>query len=230
MPSNHVKPKAFLEHCISIVSKFVECHDPLKYEVIDDSKVQYALCNTDTRITMDRHPLFYLLQVKNSKGLYLHVDTTIKAPERGASLEINHEFCGISVQFLQGTGKLFCRAEWDVKKKQEKLAHPQPHWHWGYEQKSEEPTTFGEDNAEAAQEEGFMQEVVDAAPTLPSIDFEEMHYAMAVKWAAAQDSATEEFSVQRLHNWLRLCIANVIDQYNYQVNKGCFESSKNWWY
>lgn len=227
MPSSQLKPKAFLDSCISIVSKFVECHDPLKYEVIDDSKVIYALCNTETKITMDGHPLFYLLQVKNSKGLYLHIDTTIKAPERGASLEINHLFEGISVQFLQGTGQLFCRAEWDVKKKQDKLAHPQPHWHWGYEQKCKESVKFGADNVEVVQEEGFIQKVVDVASFLPNINFEEMHYAMATKWAA-QDDAIEEFSAQRLYNWLRNCIANIIDQYNYQVNKGGFESSKNW--
>lgn len=227
MPSSQVKPKAFLEHCISIVSKFVECHDPLTYEVIDDSKVQYALCNTDTKITMDGHPLFYLLQVKNSRGLYLHVDTTIKAPERGLSLEKNHVFEGISVQFLQGTGKLFCRAEWDVKIKKDKLAHPQPHWHWGHEQNNEETVTFGAENVEIAQENGFLQEVVDVATTLPNIDFEEMHYAMAAKWDT-HDDAIEEFSAQRLYNWLCNCIANIIDQYNYQVNKGGFESSKNW--
>ncbi len=34
--------------------------------------------------------------------------------------------------------------------------------------------------------------------------------------------APEDFT--RLKN----CISNVIDQYNYQVNKGGFESSKNW--
>lgn len=50
---------------------------------------------------------------------------------------------------------------------------------------------------------------------------------MAAKWTA-QDSAIEEFTAQRLYNWLRNCISNVIDQYNYQVNKGGFESSKNW--
>lgn len=227
MSSSQVKPKAFLGSCISIVSKYVECHDPLTYKVIDDSKVIYALCNTETKITMDGQPLFYLLQVKNSKGLYLHVDTTIKAPERGASIEINHVFEGISVQFLQGTGKLFCRAEWDVKKKPDKLAHPQPHWHWGYEQKSEESVSFEVDNAEVAKEDGFVQEVVDASPSLPDINFEEMHYAMASQWAA-QDSAIEVFSAQRLYIWLRNCIANIIDQYNYQVNKGGFVSSKNW--
>lgn len=227
MLSSQVKPKIFLNQCIEIVSKYVECHDPLMFEVIDDTKVLYALCNTQTRITMDGQPLFYLLQVKNSKGLYLHIDTTIRAPERNASLEKYHDFEGFSIQFLQGTGRMFCRAEWDVKKKPEKLTHPQPHWHWGYEQGSEEPVRLGESFFVNQPEGGFMQEVVDSSPSLPSVDFEELHYAMVSKWAIT-DSAVEEFTEQRLCNWLKNCVANVIDQYNYQVNKGSFESSKAW--
>lgn len=227
MSSSQVKPKAFLNQCIEIVSKYVECHDPLMFEVIDDTKVLYALCNTQTRITMDGQPLFYLLQVKNSKGLYLHIDTTINTPERNASLEKYHYFEGFSIQFLQGTGKLFCRAEWDVKKKPEKLTHPQPHWHWGYEQGREEPVGFGESLVENQPEGGFMQEVADSTPSLPSVDFEELHYAMVSKWAT-HDVAVEEFEVRKFYTWLKNCITNVIDQYNYQVNKGGFVSSKKW--
>lgn len=227
MSSSLVKPKAFLDKCVAIVSKYVECHDPLIYEVIDDAKVLYALCNSTTKISMDGQPQFYLLQVKNSKGLYLHIDTTIKAPERNASLEKNHEFEGISIQFLQGTGRLFCRAEWDVKKKIDKLTHPQPHWHWGCEQKGEEITLFGGNNAEDPHAGGFLQGEKDPAPSLPTINFEELHYAMASMWAN-RDTAIEDFSAQKIFTWLKNCISNVIDQYNYQVNKGGFESSKNW--
>lgn len=227
MSSSLVKPKAFLDKCVDIVSKYVECHDPLTYEVIDDAKVLYSLCNSTIKISMDGQPQLYLLQVKKSKGLYLHVDTTIKAPERNASLEKYHEFEGISIQFLQGTGKLFCRAEWDVKKKIDRLTHPQPHWHWGCEQKDEEQASFGGNDAEVLHEVGFLQEEDEHAPSLPSIDFEELHYAMASKWAT-QDSSVEEFTAQKVYVWLKNCISNVIDQYNYLVNKGGFESSKNW--
>lgn len=226
MSSSQVKPKSFLDRCITIISKFVERHDPLTYEIVNNSKVLYALCNANTKITMDGNPRFYLLKVKKSEGLYLHVDITIKAPERGASMKKDHEFKGISVQFLQGTGNLFCRAEWDVKQKDE-LKHPQPHWHWGYEHKREESMMFGGEFIEDVQEGGFMQEVPDVVSSLPNIDFEKMHYAMAAKWTS-QDSTIEEFSPQYLYKWLHNCIANVIDQYNYQVNKGSFESSKNW--
>lgn len=228
MLSSQVKPKFFLDRCLSIVSKFVERLDPLTYEIVDDSKVLYSLCNTTTKITMDGHPHFYLLRVKNSKGLYLHVDVTIKAPERGASMERNHVFEGISVQFLHGTGKLFCRAEWDVKKKIDKLAHPQPHWHWGYEKGAEEPIGFVADDAAAVEQAwDFMQEAADNQQALPEIDFEELHYSMASKWVS-QDAAIEDFAIPKLYNWLQNCIANVIDQYNYQVNKGSFVSSKQW--
>ena len=227
MPSSRVKPKPFLDKCVTIVSKYVECHDPLTYKVIDEEKVMYALCNSDTKITMEGHPFFYLLKVKNSKGLYLHVDATIKAPERGASLERYHDFEGISLQFLQGTGRLFCRAEWDVKENKDKLTHPQPHWHWGYVGETKEPEAFGPYDEDAVSEGGFMKEVVYNTPTLPNIDFEELHYAMASKWTA-QDSAVEFFTVQRIHTWLKNCIENIIDQYNYQLNKRSFESSKKW--
>ena len=227
MSNSLVKPKAFLKNCINIVSKYVECHDTLTYEVIDDSKVLYALCNTTTKISMDGHPQFYLLKVKNSKGLYLHIDTTIKAPKRNASLEKDHLFEGISLQFLQGTGRLFCRAEWDVKQKKDKLTHPQPHWQWGYMPDNEDAVQFGKDNAEFTPDCGFMQDEEDLAPSLPMIDFAELHYAMTSKWAA-QDAAVEEFTSQKVCTWLKNCISNVIDQYNYQVNKGGFESSKGW--
>lgn len=227
MSSSPVKPKAFLDKCVDIVSKYVECHDPLIYEVIDEAKVLYSLCNTTTKLSMEGQPQFYLLQVKNSKGLYLQIDTTIKAPERNASLEKYHEFEGISIQFLQGTGRLFCRAEWDVKKKKDKLTHPQPHWHWGYEPSGEKPELLGDINLGTLPGGSFMQEVAETAPSLPSINFEELHYAMASKWAT-QDASVEDFTVQKIYNWLKNCITNVIDQYNYQVNKGVFVSSRNW--
>lgn len=229
MSNSHLKPKNLFSNCITIVSKFVESHDPLQFELIDMTKGVYALRNTANAISMDDDPQFYILRVKNSKGLYLHVSVTVKAPYQGASAEANHEFEGISVQFLQGTGRLFCRAEWDVKKKMDKLEHPQPHWHWGREKEEEngKPQTFVATTTMDGQGGGFMEELSADQTLLPSIDFQELHYAMASKWAT-QDIAVEEFTQQRLCNWLKNCIANVIDQYNYQVNKGGFESSKTW--
>lgn len=226
MSNSQIKPKDLFSNCITIVSKFVESHDPLQFELIDMTKGVYALRNSANAISMDDDPQFYILRVKNNKGLYLHVSVTAKAPYPGASVEKNHEFEGISVQFLQGTGRLFCRAEWDVKKKMDKLEHPQPHWHWGGE-KVEKPQTFVATANMDGQGGGFMEELSTDQPSLPSIDFQELHYAMAAKWAA-QDIAMEEFTQQRLYNWLKNCISNVIDQYNYQVNKGSFESSKAW--
>lgn len=227
MSNSQLKPKNLFSNCITIVSKFVESHDQLQFELIDMTKGVYALRNSANAISVDDDPQFYILRVKNSKGLYLHVSVTVKAPYPGASVETNHEFEGISVQFLQGTGRLFCRAEWDVKKKMEKLEHPQPHWHWGGEKEEGKPQAFVTTATMDGQGGGFMEELSTGEPSLPSIDFQELHYAMSAKWAA-QDIAIEEFTLQRLYNWLKNCIANVIDQYNYQVNKGSFESSKAW--
>lgn len=227
MSNSQLKPKNLFSNCITIVSKFVESHDPLQFELIDMTKGVYALHNTATPIAMDDNPQFYILRVKNSKGLYLHFSVTIRAPYQGASVETNYEFEGISIQFLQGTGKLFCRAEWDVKKKKDKLEHPQPHWHWGGEKEDENLQAFVATATEAGQEGGFMEALSAEEPSLPAIDFQELHYAMASKWPV-QDSAVEVFNEQRLYKWIKNCIANIIDQYNYQVNKGSFESSKGW--
>ena len=227
MPNRLVKPKSFLKQCTLIVSKYVECHDPLRFELVERSKGLYVLCNTNNKLVMEGDPSFFILQVKNSKGLYLHVSTTLKAPYIGASAESNHDFEGISIQFLQGTGKLFCRAEWDVKKNSDKLEHPQPHWHWGTLNLIEEPSDFDVNNINPVTGSNFLQEIVDTPSALPSIDFEELHYAMCAKWVL-QDTAVEEFDERSLYNWLKYCIENVIDQYNYQANKSRFVSSKNW--
>ena len=228
MSSNLVKPKLLFSECISKVSKYVECHDSLKFEPIDGINGVFALRNATTLLIRDGHPLFYLLQVKKSKSLYLHISITLRAPYNGASQEVNHEFEGISVQFFQGKGKLFCRAEWDVKKKKDKLEHPQPHWHWCFEKQINDPVVFGSGDAETIQRDGFLQEIEEIdARMLPNVDFEELHYAMASKWTV-KDSATEDFSIQKLYCWLDNCLANIIDQYNYQVNKGSFISSKKW--
>lgn len=226
MARNQVKPNVLFKQLITIVSKYVESHDALIKELIDSDKGTYSLRNTEVPITMDGSPGFYLLKVKKTKGLFLHVSVTLKAPKRDASLDSIHDFEGISIQFLQGTGRLFCRAEWDVKKKKDKLEHPQPHWHWGGEKEEEKPQAFVP-SATGAGQGSFMEALSTDEPSLPAIDFKELHYAMAAKWAA-QDIAIEEFTQQQLYNWLKNCIANVIDQYNYQVNKGSFESSKAW--
>lgn len=228
MSNNLVKPKFLFSQCISIVSKYVECHDPLKFESINAIKGVFVLRNTTPSMYKVGDPHFYLLRIKNSENLYLHISTTLKVPYKGASIEVNHEFAGISVQFFHGVENLFCRAEWDVKKEKDKLEHPQPHWHWCFENKTKESPQFENDNDEALQNGDFLQEVEKISEKkLPDINFGELHYAMAAKWTA-QDSAIEEFTIQRLRNWLDNCIANVIDQYNYQVNKGSFISSKKW--
>lgn len=227
MSNSQVKPKAFFNSCITIVSKYVMCHDPLEFKMIDLANGVYTLCNSISPIEMEGAPHFYILTVKNSKGLYLHISATLKAPRNGASKETNHAFEGISVQFLHGTGKCFCRAEWDVKVNRQILVHPQPHWHFGIENEDTESLSFDTEEDSNDSYSGFLEECKELEPSLPDIDFEQLHYAMAAKWAS-QDNAIEDFSIQRLYKWLEHCIINVIDQYNYQVNKGSFESAKRW--
>lgn len=226
MANSQVKPKTFFKQIISIASKYVENHDSLMTQLVDRNKGVYALRNIDHPIIMDDAPQFYLLQVKNSNGLFIHICVTLKPPYPGAAQDINHEFEGVSIHFLQGTRKLFCRAEWDVKKEKEKLLHPQPHWHWGYEKEG----TIDRFDTSKMVNIPFLEDNEGegtATSSLPAVDFKELHYAMASKWVS-QDSAIEEFKPQNLYNWMKLCLGNVIDQYNYQVNKGNFKSSFSW--
>lgn len=226
MVNNRIKPDILFKQVITIASKYVESHDALMKELIDRSKGVYALRNTVHPIIMDGVPQFYLMQVKNCIGLFIHISVTLKPPYAGAALDQNHEFEGVSIHFLQGTKTRFCRAEWDVKKRKEKLEHPQPHWHWGY---AEVINTDRFESTKTAvvpflEEEG---EEVFSLSALPSIDFEELHYAMATKWIT-QDTAVEDFTFQHLYDWMKRCMGSVIDQYNYQVNKGSFVTSR-WW-
>ena len=211
MVNNQVKPNALFKQLITIASKYTESHDALMKELTDRDKGVFTLRNTDAPLRMDGRPGFYLIKVKGDNGLFLHISVTLKEPKAAASLDSNHDFEGISVQFFQGTGKLFCRAEWDVKKNKDKLEHPQPHWHWGYEKRNFEPKGFAESIALTVQDGGFLEQDFIEGPSLPSIDLEEMHYAMASKWVT-KDCATEDFTVQRLCNWLKNYIENVIDQ------------------
>lgn len=227
MSNTQVKPADLHKQCIKIVSKYVESHDALQFVPINEGKGIFSLQNTNAPIVMDDKPLFYLLKVKNSKGLYIHISMTLKGANVKASLNSYYEFEGISIQFLHGTGQLLCRAEWDVKKKKDKLEHPQPHWHWGSESLPEEKMVFKETETNEVTGKSFLAEMSDVKPVLPAIDFKELHYAMAAKWVS-QNSAVEYFTTQRLCEWMKWCISNVIDQYNYQVNKGSFKSSTLW--
>lgn len=227
MANSQVKPNALFKQLISIASKYVECHDKVTKELVDRSKGVFSLRNTEHPIVMDGKPGFYLLKVKNANALFLHISVTLKAPNERASLDSVFAFEGISIQFLQGTGHLFCRAEWDVKKKNEKLEHPQPHWHWAGERPVENHFGFDDAVNNVNDKGDFLEEIADVEPVLPSVDFNELHYAMASKWSA-QGGAVEEFTPQRLYEWLKRCLGSVVDQYNYQVNKGAFVSSMDW--
>lgn len=229
MSSTQVKPSDLHKQCIKIVSKYVESHDVLQFVLVNEEKGVFSLKNTKVPIVMDGHPLFYLLKVKNSKSLYIHISVTLQGQSIKASLTSNHEFKGISIQFFQGTGNLFCRAEWDVKKRKGKLEHPQPHWHWGGYSTIEEKSDFNAFTNSDLNNKTFIDEISDATQKLPAVDFKELHYAMAAKWFSREkNTSVEDFDLQHLYKWMELCIGNVIDQYNYQVNKGGFASSFSW--
>lgn len=223
MASNRLKPDAFFKQLLTIASKFVESHDALTKELVDRNKGVYALRNTEHPIIMENKPQFYLLQVKNCNGLFIHISVTLKAPYANAALDKNHEFEGVSIQFIQGTNKLFCRAEWDLKKEKEKLEHPQPHWHWGYGEEKAPERFVAPINAAPP----FIGEEGREIQALPAVDFKELHYAMTAKWIE-NDTIVEEFSPQHLYDWMKRCIGSVVDQYNYQVNKAGFVTSR-WW-
>ncbi len=227
--STQVKPSDLHKQCIKVVSKYVESHDALQFVLIDEEKGVFSLRNTKVPIVMDGKPLFYLLKVKNSKSLYIHISVTLQGQKIKASLNTNYEFKGISIQFFQGTGKPFCRAEWDVKKRKDKLEHPQPHWHWGGYSTIEEKTEYNAFSVSEMNDKPFLDEISDVNLELPAVDFEKLHYAMAAKWISrGKSTSIEDFNLQHLYDWLELCIGNVIDQYNYQVNKGGFVSSSLW--
>ena len=42
------------------------------------------------------------------------------------------------------------------------------------------------------------------------------------------NTAVEDFTPQHFYDWMKRCIGSVIDQYNYQVNKGGFVTSRYW--
>ena len=50
---------------------------------------------------------------------------------------------------------------------------------------------------------------------------------MEAKWVTV-DTAVEDFTPQHFYDWMKRCIGSVIDQYNYQVNKGGFVTSRYW--
>ena len=236
MANNLVKPADLHKRIIQVVKKYVECQDELVFAYFSENKSKLALRNKERHFYKDDDENFFLCKVKKLRGLYLHIDITYKIPDTNASLSENtFKFEAISLQFWHGTGKAFCRADWDVKNV--KLVHPQPHWHWGEESDEDDTDNQQKEQAFVVNQPvdlqgGFYQEVsvepdVVIEEKLPSIDFERLHYAIAAKWAE-RDVCVEVFSDARLITWIKNIIPNVIDQYSYQVSKKNFVSSKDW--
>lgn len=236
MASNLVTPATLHKKIIGVVKKYVETESELVFDYFSESKSKLALKNKDRHYYRDGDEKFYLCKVKNLRGLYIHIDLTYKIPDPKASLEKNtFGFEGLSLQFLHGTGKFFCRADWEVKEKKDKLAHPQPHWHWGegFEDDDKSNAEQAIQLTPAIEQQGGFYEEVGVEPVgvveeqLPKVNFEALHYAMASKWTQ-RDEYSETFTEAGLVAWLQRAMQHVIDQYSYQVNKGRFESCKNW--
>ena len=210
-----IEPEKFNKQCTTILSKFVDAQDELVWERNGLNKVTFTCKNRKNPIISGG---LYLLCVTGS-SLLIHCDLTYIEPDRNASVERKFAFQGISRQFYHGADFCFCRAEWDVKDKPDKLEHPQPHWHWG------EKKGMSTKGTDAAKEEFefVIEENPMAIVRMPNINFSELHYAMSSKWMEKGEHILS-FSFQNLTKWMENALVMVIDQYNYQVNKKGFVS------
>lgn len=234
MSSELVIPKILNKQCLDIMAKYLECHNPLEFTIIDENREIFVLRNNDNWLSLQDSPNFYLCKVTNSKGLYVHLCLTYKSPAPNADVnKTKFRIQGISLQFFYGKGRLFCRAEWDIKEKKDKLIHPQPHWHWGGFKIDD--TANGKDfinvisQSELQDETNIFLESIGKSNNtekdmlLPNINMKELHYAISSKWTK-ENTAVEDFTIQKMTTWLEYCLVNVVDQYNYQVNKKNFVS------
>lgn len=210
-----IAPSRFNKQCVTVIAKYVESQDELIWERSGFSKVIFICKNKTNPI---HGGASYLLCVAGSSNLFVHCDLTYTEPERNTSVERNFVFQGISLQFYYGANYCFCRAEWDLKDKPERLEHPQPHWHWGTNRDIGNVVDY---------ESGFeLTDNFSDEGKMPEINFSELHYAMNVKWFEKGENNLD-FSFQNLIKWLENTLVMVIDQYNYQVSKKGFVSVRN---
>lgn len=213
-----IAPDKFNKQCAAVLSKYVEKQDALDWKREGVDKVIFTCANKANPIYIDGS---YFLHVSGSGSLLLHCSLTYVEPDRKASVERKFTFQGISLQFYHGADCCFCRAEWDVKDKPEKLVHPQPHWHWGVKHSM---NMVDGDITDASS--GFLvKEDPFEGAKKPNINFTELHYSMSAKWLEnGEDNLS--FSFQNLTKWMENALVMVIDQYNYQANKKGFVSVK----
>lgn len=211
-----IAPEKFNKQCASVLSKYVYAQDELIWERNGLEKVTFTCRNKINPISSYGS---YLLRVKSGNSLLVHCDLTYIEPDRGASVGRRFTFLGASLQFYYEADFCFCRAEWDVKDKPDKLEHPQPHWHWGLKIGG---GVVEFDTADVAPE--FMiEDNPIAGIRKPGINFSELHYAMSSKWLDKGENSLS-FSFQNLTKWMENALVMVIDQYNYQVSKRGFVS------
>lgn len=213
-----IAPDIFNKRCLTVLAKYVETKTPLVWKRDGINKVTFTCVNQTNPFN------FYssdFLRVTGSSSLLLHCVLTYIEPDRNASLERKFTFQGISIQFYHGTDTCFCRAEWDVKDKSEKLEHPQPHWHWGVKHDS---GLLGTAITDESTEFTIEDDPFDGDKK-PNINLSELHYAMSSKWLEKGENSLS-FSFQNLTKWMENALVMVIDQYNYQASKRGFISVK----
>lgn len=211
-----IAPEEFNKQCALVLAKYVDKHDELVWARNDSDKVSFTCKNKTNPIYRDGT---YLLRIKDNSSLLVHCHLTYVAPGHKASVKSDFIFQGISLQFYHGIDSCFCRAEWDVKDKPEKLEHPQPHWHWGAKNDGGYL-----DNDFADGQAAF--EIYDnpfVGVRKPDINFSELHYAMCTNWLGKGENNLT-FTFQNLTKWLENAMIMVVDQYNYQVSKKGFVS------
>lgn len=213
-----IAPEKFNKQCAAVLAKYVDMQDGLVWSRNGLEKVTFICMNKTNPIYRDG---CHFLRVAGTDCLLLHCALTYIEPDRKASQERKFTFQGISLQFYHGADTCFCRAEWDVKDKAEKLMHPQPHWHWGVKHSA---SILDADITD--EDSGFLTEnsAFDGARK-PKINFTELHYAMSSKWLEKGEDYLI-FSFHNLTKWMENALVMVIDQYSYQANKKGFVSVK----
>lgn len=216
--NKQIAPDNFNKQCAAVLARYVESHDSLVWNRDGFDKVTFSCMNRDNPIYSDGS---YFLRVSENGSLLLRCALTYIEPYPNATKETKFSFQGISLQFFHGPDYCFCRAEWALKDKPDKLAHPQPHWHYGVKNSLNifEGDFTGESN------ELFTGDAPSDESRKPNINFTELHYAMSSKWMEnGEDNLI--FSFQDLIKWMENALVMVIDQYNYQANKKGFISVK----
>lgn len=213
-----VSPEKVLTFCLSIINKYTKDEVEVAFdEVAPDI---YFIQNKKPQTTFYKQsthkrivPVVYL---KN--GFLFHWGIAFKKiysrmPKNG------YIFKGVSMQFFNDNGLLF-RAEWDNKELEEnKLNHPQPHWHI-------EPTIMFNDKEidkevketfdELSNETDFFHYMNESEKECSKIfNYEKFHFAMSAKWHENTTLCNIPLTEENLKKWLDKSLEGINEQLDY---------------